>query len=301
MKLLRTFFIFFFLAVFFLAGGCSLPFYGPVDFIVTADMREYTLDYGEQYFRGAVRAAADLGGGEFMVSPGDIDPPDKVYAVIREYLGPDYLWYPVVGNHEAETDSDMAWLREFNAGGTLLPNIVNTGPSGSEETTFSFDAGSCHFAVVNQYFDGSSDIGTDGDVPDALYTWLKRDLETTDKPIIFVFGHEPAFPKADAESGRERHMDDSLNQHPENRDRFWALLKQYSAVYFCGHTHNYSAVQIDGVWQIDAGHARGIQDPGAKSTFLRVTVSRKGEAVLNTYRLNDAFDGYELYEQVTLF
>jgi len=50
-------------------------------------------------------------------------------------------------------------------------------------------------------------------------------------------------------------------------------LKQYSVTaYLCGHTHNFSAIQIDGVWQIDVGHARGLGDPEAPSTLALVWV-----------------------------
>ncbi|MBW1687525.1 MAG: metallophosphoesterase, partial [Deltaproteobacteria bacterium] len=103
---------------------------------------------------------------------------------------------------------------------------------------------------------------------DALYNWLQADLIATTQPLIFVLGHEPAWPQPDADSGRMRHLGDSLDQYPSNRDRFWSLLRQHQVVaYLHGHTHNFSSVNIDGVWQIDAGHARGIGDTGAMSTF----------------------------------
>ena len=42
--------------------------------------------------------------------------------------------------------------------------------------------------------------------------------------------------------------------------------------YFCGHTHNFSAYNKEGVWQMDAGHSRGAGDTGASSTFLMIHV-----------------------------
>ena len=79
-------------------------------------------------------------------------------------------------------------------------------------------------------------------------------------------------------------MTDSLNKYPTHRDRFWSLLKDEGVVAcICGHTHNYSAVGIDGVWQLDAGHARGMGDTGARSTFIMIHVS--GDAItFQTYR-----------------
>jgi len=262
-------------------------------FVVTADMRMFSGPDKDtpQYFRGACEAIATVGSGAFMVSPGDIDPPADVEWTIAQYIGPDYIWYPVMGNHEAETPSDVAWLRayDYDQNGGDPPNIVSRGPPSCEETTYSFDFANSHFVVLNVYCDGTSDTGADGDVTDALYDWLVDDLAATDKAHIFVFGHEPAYPQPDADNGRVRHPEDSLNAHTANRDRFWKLLKEKGvAAYICGHTHNYSAVEIDGVWQLDAGHARGIGETGAPSTFIMIHVH--GDAVtFETYR--DDADG----------
>ena len=43
---------------------------------------------------------AALGETAFLVSPGDIDPPDGVLWTITRTLGITYTWYPGVGNHE---------------------------------------------------------------------------------------------------------------------------------------------------------------------------------------------------------
>ena len=265
-------------------------------FILSADMRKYSgPDYDESvYFRGACEKIAEIGAGDFMIIPGDYDPPPDVQYTIDKYLGDSYLWYPAVGNHEAETPSDMEWTRNYNAGGDSLPYIVNIGPAGCEETTYSFDYENAHFVVINEYFDGTSDVGTDGDVVDALYNWLEADLAATTKEHVFVIGHEPAYPQPDADNGRLRHVGDSLDKYAARRDRFWALLKQYNVLaYVCGHTHNYSTYFYDNVWQIDVGHARGIGDTGAKSTFVVVDVS-DDKVVYRTFR--DNYDGgpYEL-------
>ena len=248
---------------------------GGFTFVVTCDMREFTTPKYDtpQYFRGVVEAVARAGKGEFMVSPGDIDPPWDVKAQIEKALGKDYLWYPTPGNHETETSEDMQWLREYNAGGNSLPHIVRPGPEGSRESTYSFEFGKAHFAMINQYYDGISDTGTNGDVTDALYKWLEEDLAANTKPKVFVIGHEPIMPMPDIDSGRIRHTDDSLNEHPENDLRFVRLLRRHNAYYICGHTHNASVANINGVWQIDSGHSRGIGDKGAPSTFLRVQVT----------------------------
>jgi hypothetical protein len=247
-------------------------------FAVAADMRQFAGPGAydtPQYFRGAAEAIAALGGGAFLVTPGDMDPVPDTHWTITQTLGVAYTWYPVVGNHEppgqgneSSSGANMRYLRDYDYG------AVNPGPTGCPTTTYSFDYGNAHFVMLNEYCDAAGDTATNGDVPDHLYDWLAADLGATDKQHIFVFGHEPAYPQLDADNGRLRHEYDSLNEHPANRDRFWSLLWDRGVTaYICGHTHNYSAVQIDGVWQIDVGHARGLGDPGAASAFVMFYVN----------------------------
>ena len=72
----------------------------------------------------------------------------------------------------------MNWLRnEYNNGNavrTPLKNYTNQDrPTGSVETTYSWDHGNAYFIALNQYWDGGtavgSDAGTDGDVVTELY------------------------------------------------------------------------------------------------------------------------------------
>lgn len=275
------------------AGAASEALtYEPFSFSITCDMRNFcgqgTYDTS-QYFRGVCETIGVVGPGAFMISPGDIDPPWDVYWTVQTYLGTEYQWYPNVGNHESETPEDMVWLRDFNLYGTTLPYIVNVGPAGTQETTFSFDYEDAHFVVINEYYDGVSDVGIDGDVVDALYYWLEADLQATAQPRIFVIGHEPAYVQPDIDNGRLRHVGDSLDQYPAHRDRFWSLLAAEGVIaYFCGHTHNFSYINIDGVWQVDAGHARGVGDTGAASTFVMVYVDQD-QVSFDAYR--DNYDG----------
>ena len=285
------------------ADGSQIGTDDAFTFAVTADMRSYSGPAydSSQFFRGACEAIAAQGRGAFMVSPGDIDPPSNVLWTITSTLGTTYKWYPVVGNHElpgagqeSYPGANMDWLRSYDYG------AVNPGPSGCPETTYSFDYANAHFVVLNEYCDAGGDTVTSGDVPDHLYNWLAADLSATGKTHIFVFGHEPAYPQPDADNGRVRHLGDSLDQYPAHRDRFWNLLRDERVVaYICGHTHNYSAVEIDGVWQLDAGHARGRGDTGARSTFIMIDVAPSG-VTFRAYR-DDANGGpYTLAHTGTL-
>jgi hypothetical protein len=275
-------------------------------FIVTSDLHEWT---GEdqnfcRYFMGALDAMDTVGEGAFMITAGDLSPGWDARWSIDLMLGTDYLWYPAVGNHEMpgrdyeETQGDhMAYLRAYdydaNGAGTP-PDIVNTGPTGCPETTYSFEYENAHFAVLNVYCDsdGDSEIYTGdddylGDVPDHLYNWLAADLAGASKPFIFVAGHEPAFPLPDEQTSRERRAYDCLNAHAENRDRFWSLLMAEGVTaYFSGHTHNHSFALVGGVWHITIGKTRaneGGVTPLVPNTFLRVTVGAH-QVDFETYR-----------------
>lgn len=262
-------------------------------FVLTADMRNFAGD-NKNYYRGACEAIKQLDSIQFIISPGDIDPPDSVYYTMQKYIRHDIIWYPVVGNHEAETASEMDWLRNFNKDGNTLPYIVNKGPLASVETTFSFDYGNTHFVVLNEYANDTCDDCTSGDVPDVLYNWLKDDLQKTKQKNILVIGHEPAYPLPDVENQRYRHTDDCLNQYPKNRDRFVKLLQEYKVIgYIVGHTHNYSVAKINKLWHMDVGHARGTGDKGARSTFVKIDVS-KNQLSYQTYRLNYETGKYEI-------
>ncbi len=164
-----------------------------------------------------------------------------------------------VGNHNIEDNAyDMPVLREKYSSYPAWNK--RAGPPNCAETTYSFDAGDIHVAVINEYFDGASDTGTDGDVGDELFVWLKQDLRNSDKACKIVCAHEPAFPW-------RRHIGDSLDEYPEHRDRFWSLLQTEGVAAFVhGHIHYSRIEEYVGVYQVDDG-ASGLEAPGALTYF----------------------------------
>jgi len=135
---------------------------------------------------------------------------------------------------------------------------------------YSFDAGPVHIVCINEYWNGGtaagSDIARDGDAVTELRQWLADDLASTDKPWKLVVGHEPAYPQPDEDWGDARHVGDSLDKYPANRDAFWDVLEQHDvAAYLCGHTHRFSHYLPPGsdVWQIDCAEARDLGQYGA--------------------------------------
>jgi hypothetical protein len=244
-------------------------------FIAAADMRQFGGGKynSSEYFRGTCEGIAAAGKGAFMVSPGDIDPPERVLETIHRKLGKDYPWYPVVGNHEMETKADMAWFGKYVE---KLPNLAGKGPENGENTTYSFDYKNAHFVVLNQYYDGQSETGADGDITAPLLAWLKKDLQKNTKPFIFVFGHEPILAVPDYDNGIHRHRGDSLDAHPKNSHRFQQLLRKHKATaYVCGHTHSCSFANINGLWQLDIGHCRGAGEKREPSSFLKILVGEE--------------------------
>ena len=267
-----------------------------VSFAVAGDMRSFAgLDYhSSSYFLGAleaIRAAAPVA---FLLIPGDLDPPHHVIEDVTSTLGAGFPVYVAVGNHDTAKKAYMAYIRGLNAGGSRLPHIVRKGPPGSEETMYAFEWSDAHVVVLNQYYDGTSDTGADGDVTDASFAWLSDDLASNTRPFTFVVGHDPAYVLPDMATGRVRHEGGGLEANPAHRDRFWKLLRErHVTAYICGHSHNASAKKLDGVWQLDTGHARGKGDKGAPSTFIKITVGA-GDCRYDYYRADASGLNYKV-------
>jgi len=270
--------------------GSSLAF----DFTVTADCRE------EKANLATVLDAitANVGTPAFHVSAGDIDRTvPETRDEFTSQFGADFIWYPIVGNHEAEYSpgngyDDIEWIREEYTSGhdgrTALRTFTNEdGPSTCLETTYTWEYENAFFIALNEYWDGTSDVALsdEGQIIDALNVWLEDRLAANTQPFIFVFGHEPAFPQ-------NRHTNDSLNDNETTRDAFWQLLDDYGVqAYFCGHTHVYSKYQEPGfdVLQFDVGNSGNdstdCSDCPDGQTFVHVEVN-SDSAVIKVYRNN---------------
>lgn len=268
-------------------------------FLAAGDMRQFvdSKSPGERYFDGLCEEAKRIGPGEFMVTPGDFDPPAPVRAALDRYFGADFHWYPVVGNHEIETPADLAWVEKWAAN---IPHLVRRGPPGAELTTYSFDSGNAHFVAVNDYFDNKAIVKGKGAIAEATLSWLEADLAATKRRHVFVIGHQPIESLPDMDTGRLRHGGETVSTNSAAAARFVALLLQYKVrAYICGHTHNTSVAKVKGIWQADSGHARGAGDKGSPSTFLKFRVSGE-QAWVDIYRSGTNGVSYTLRKTVLL-
>ncbi|OGU25552.1 MAG: hypothetical protein A2X66_07620 [Ignavibacteria bacterium GWA2_54_16] len=240
-------------------------------FIISSDQREHATEAyrSHEYTLGGYEAISKVGKGSFMVVVGDLDPPSATRDLIAKVLGKDYLWYPVIGNHDIEVEANTEYLRAVNRGSSSLPYVARKGPAGCEETMYSFDWNEVHFVILNVYYDGKSDKGADGNVVPELLSWLENDLRQNTKKRVLVFGHEPLYPFLDMENGTVRHLGDALDKYPDNANRFHRLLVKYHvAAYFSGHTHCASYANINGLWLINSGHIYGQEDRFAPGNLL---------------------------------
>jgi len=134
--------------------------------------------------------------------------------------------YLVMGNQEANITGKIDGAPFFRA---AWPDLPQNGPSGLQGTVYSFDAGDCHFVVLNtEVYNDFSRVGWD------QRAWLEQDLKKTQATHRFVFGNEEAYPPI---IRNQR----SLEDNPGARDSLWDILYHNGVeAYVCGHIHTYN-------------------------------------------------------------
>jgi len=222
---------------------------GAFQFVAWADNRPYDAA-NEARFIWMLEQMNQLVGSEpaFHVIPGDYDYTSITDSDVQEY-SLIKASYKAPGNHDGGDFSMSHYVLDY--------------PPESPEARLIF---------LNEYI-CPSDVDETVEPHDCsagricyhTLTWLESQLaDGSAPPVLFVIGHEPAFPL-------NRHVGDSLDAFPTDRDNFWNLLGQYGATYICGHTHYYSTYSSGGASQIDLGNAGNPGEP--HQTFVVFSVA----------------------------
>lgn len=253
------------------AGEISVAYMGdarPSKF-GTPGITELTKDFNQ------VVAQSPTGkvGAVFLIGDFDTIPQTKqAYTASTLNTGtPKIPVYFVVGNHEAATSGDVAAIKTWNASS---PIPLTPGPLGTEKTTYSMDIGNMHIININEYWDGKNNdsIGK-GVIADLLQDWINKNLAASAPACKVVLGHEPLYPK-------NRHVGESLDANPANRNRLQASFVANKVGVFVGaHTHYAVVNTYENVIHIDTGvsgdKVTDGEDPYASIFYTHVDATGK--------------------------
>ena len=133
--------------------------------------------------------------------------------------------------------------------------------SNQSKLYYSIDFKGSHFVVIN-----TDAFGSDGKAHDATVAvnWLAQDLADASgrgAKHYFIFGHKPAYTYYYGPNNTLPASPSGLDANADltNRNKFWDLVEQYNAVYFCGHEHIFNlsqprlASKTGKAWQVLVG------------------------------------------------
>ncbi len=190
---------------------------------------------------------------------------------------------------------------------TTAPGAADGLRTPQHQLSYSFDLGDSHFTMVN-----TDPAGADSTAPVA---WLDADLAAARErgaKRFFIFGHKPAYSYLYSSEAPKVGLDARHHaaEGPSNRDRFWALVEQYGATYFCGHEHTFhlmqpQVAQADGrtrkspSWQVLVGSGGSPFEspklgPGQPATdrhyaYALVQVHRSGRVTVQAYGFDERY------------
>jgi calcineurin-like phosphoesterase family protein len=218
---------------------------------------------------------------EFVIQVGDLISgkltPRSLYAdwmhwrdIAKPWYESDFLGakvYPIPGNHDQLSDAGAKDMWRY-----VFSDLPDNGPADDKYMTYSFEHGQCHLTGVNTSKASLRERHlVDND-------WLEADLANSTKPVQFVFGHAPAY-------SSQHYIVSSLDTRPDERDRFWQILKENGvSAYFCGHEHNYDVWVKDNVFQFDCGTGGAEISP---YIYLIVDVAEDNSVIVSVYNAHD--------------
>lgn len=201
-----------------------------------------------------------------------------------------------------------------DANGTNGIDFISTDQN---QLSYSFDFRGTHFAIVN-----TDPVGNDGHAP---VNWLAADLaaaQARGATHFFVFGHKPAYTylynDATGTPPKDKPITklSGLDINPPNQTKFWDIVEQYGATYFCGHEHTFNAQQprlaagTGSAWQVLVGSGGSPFDVAvvdAKNAptdrtyaYANVRVFQSGKVQIDAYGFSDTYGPTQLIKSIVL-
>jgi hypothetical protein len=190
---------------------------------------------------------------------------------------------------------------------TLAPMLggADNIQSDQSQLSYSFDYGNSHFVVIN-----TDPVGNDGHAPT---NWLREDMQKAQVRGMqhqFVFGHKVAFtyfykPKMGLEG---------LDKDADAQAKFWQVIEQAGATYFCGHEHIFNISQPTKTsggksWQVMVGSggspfsakpSEGHNPTDRMYAWAVVRVYASGKVHLDSYGFDEFYGKTRLLRSINL-
>jgi hypothetical protein len=169
---------------------------------------------------------------EFIVVGGDMKPVMERYRDYLKVFKNDTAmksFFPVRGNHDRSGGAKRMIKK-------ILPKQDSVTLNNQESVDYVVDWKNARLIVLDQYKNSPP-----GCLDNEQINWTEKMILSADKvDHIFIFFHEPAFP-------RHRHIIFSFNKCKTERDAFWNMILKHREkvkAVFAGHTHYYTRIRI---------------------------------------------------------
>ena len=194
---------------------------------------------------------------DFVVGIGDIDPVKRTLQIFRKTLGPQMVFIPVRGNHEAP--EDVRFILRVILPSEQPPVAVYD----KESVTFYYDWKNVRLIVMDQYAAYAKGPGNR-----AFLDWLEKAiLSAKNADHVFIAFHEPHSPPV------------------FGSDPFWTLLLNHSdkvRAVLWSHTHSYGRRHVSGSHgrnRVDKyGAAGNTGHSDGMNTFVQIGIDGKNAA-----------------------
>ena len=221
-------------------------------------------------------------------------------------------FFPVRGNHETEEDVNYITKSLLPAYGDQIHRYNNS------SVNYYFDHNNIRIIAVDQFSEFSTSTSTDlftplkargGDINSIGLKWVESVINSSGSNIdhIFISFHKPAFP-------RYRHIHDSFDAFPEDRNAFWNMLMRHKnkvKAVLVAHTHHYSRIRVsdpttvgdasfpndsNGIYQIDGGTTGKEGDP---NTLVEIMVKGKN-IYFRTIQAKSPSDNFKIIDTFSI-